>query len=64
MADIFDNPPYGFVRSKIKGWTVVAPTPQRKTVSKLVQENDVLKSRLENLETLISEMTIKRKSKI
>lgn len=61
MADIFDTPPYGFIRAKNKGWSVVAPVPQRKSIGKLKSENADLKSRLEQLEVVVAELASKKK---
>jgi hypothetical protein len=61
MADIFDQPPFGFVRSKSKGWSVVAVTPQKRSVDKIKLENSELKSRLDQLEVLVADLTNKKK---
>lgn len=61
MANLFDSTPSGFVRSKSKGWLAPAPSPQKKVVEKLKQENADLKQRLEQLESMVEQLVSKKK---
>lgn len=57
-----DNPPQGMERGK-RGWLVPKPSSQLKRVSELKQENTELKSRLEQLEAAVSELTSEKGKK-
>ena len=59
-TNLFDKPPVGYVRAK-KGWLTVAPSPQKKTVDKIKQENADLKDRLEQLEAAVEQLVSKKK---
>lgn len=45
------------------GWALVVPTSKDRKLSKLKSENDELKSRLEQLEAAVSELTPSKKGK-
>lgn len=60
-TSIFDNPPNGFDRAKVRGWLHVAPGPNRKAIDKLNAENADLKSRLEQLEAVVEQLVSKKK---
>ena len=60
-TSIFDNPPNGFDRAKVRGWLHVAPGPNRKAIDKLNAENADLKSRLEQLESAVEQLVSKKK---
>ena len=62
-TSIFDNPPNGFDRAKVRGWLHVAPGPNRKAIDKLNAENADLKSRLEQLEAAVAEIVSKKGKK-
>ena len=63
MAGLFDdNPPSGMVRSK-KGWLKPKPSGTRKHIVALKQENTELKSRLEQLEAVVEQLTVGKKIK-
>ena len=61
-TNLFDKPPSGYIRAK-KGWLIPAPSPQRKTVEKLKAENADLKSRMDELENMVLELTNKKSKK-
>lgn len=61
-SDFFNQPPQGYVRTE-GGWLRMAKTPQRQQVKRLRNENEELKSRLEQLEQAVSELANKKKKK-
>jgi hypothetical protein len=50
MAELFDNPPYGYDRARKKGWLKPAKGPLHKRVQRLKSENEDLRARLEAVE--------------
>ena len=61
MANIFgDNPPQEFTRGN-KGWLKPKPSANKKQLSKLRDENAELKSRLEQLESMVEQLVSKKK---
>lgn len=53
--DFFNAPPRGFIRTQ-KGWLQAEITPQKRQLDKVKTENQELKSRLEQLETLVQDL--------
>ena len=49
-TDVFDTPPYGFTRTRKKGWLKPAKGPQAKQVSVLKDKLAKLEERLATLE--------------
>lgn len=63
MANIFgDNPPQDFVRGS-KAWLKAKGNPIAKKLRSIKQENLDLKSRLEQLEVAVAEITTKKSKK-
>ena len=59
MPNIFgDNPPQDFIRGN-KGW--LKPSGSKKQLIKIKKENKDLKSRLEQLETIVEQLASKKK---
>lgn len=55
MLDFYNQPPQGFTRGK-DGWLRVSQTPQSVISRKLKKENELLKKRLSDIETIVQKL--------
>ncbi len=55
MNDPFDFPPYGYDRTRKKGWLKPAKGPQHRQIQKLKAQNSDLAARLEALESRLAD---------
>lgn len=55
MLDFYNQPPQGFTRGK-DGWLRVSQTPQAVISRRLKKENEILRQKLEDIETKLQKL--------